>query len=138
MQPLGWTRLFVQPFCFMLFTVASRGAKEICVLSSFLDLVEAAACYPFIKKQWVEFLGERPDRLIDRVETTPSLGQAQRDRGCGAQQGTIAPFRRTCWGPSDRCRQMVSYCSMTARRAVLSAAMTRRSGKRRRLRVPSA
>jgi NAD(P)H-dependent FMN reductase len=43
-------------------------------LTSFLDLVEAAACYPLIKKQWVEFLGERPDPLIDRVETTRSLG----------------------------------------------------------------
>ena len=35
----------------------------------FMDLVEAAACYPLIKKQWVEFLGERPDPLIDREET---------------------------------------------------------------------
>ena len=38
-------------------------------ITSFLDLVEAAACYPIIKKQWVEFLGERPDPLIDRQET---------------------------------------------------------------------
>lgn len=43
-------------------------------ITCFLDLVEAAACYPVIKKQWVEFLGERPDPLIDRVETTPTLG----------------------------------------------------------------
>lgn len=39
-------------------------------ITSFLDLVEAAACYPLIKKRWVEFLGERPDPLIDREETT--------------------------------------------------------------------
>ena len=35
----------------------------------FLDLVEAAKRYPTLKKQWVEFLGERPDAAIDRVET---------------------------------------------------------------------
>jgi chromate reductase len=35
----------------------------------FLDLVEAAKHYPALKKQWVEFLGERPDAAIDRVET---------------------------------------------------------------------
>jgi NAD(P)H-dependent FMN reductase len=42
-------------------------------ITCFLDLVEAAACYPLIKKQWVEFLGERPDPVIDREETAPSL-----------------------------------------------------------------
>jgi len=25
--------------------------------------------YPALKKQWIEFLGERPEPLIDRVET---------------------------------------------------------------------
>ena len=35
----------------------------------FLDLVEAAKHYPALKKQWVEFLGERPDGVTDRVET---------------------------------------------------------------------
>jgi NAD(P)H-dependent FMN reductase len=34
----------------------------------FLDLVEAAKHYPGLKKTWVEFLGEQPDRAIDRVE----------------------------------------------------------------------
>lgn len=34
----------------------------------FLDLVEAAKHYPCAKKAWVEFLGERPDPVIDRVE----------------------------------------------------------------------
>ena len=38
-------------------------------ITCFLDLVEAAACYPIIRKQWVEFLGERPDPVIDREET---------------------------------------------------------------------
>ena len=37
----------------------------------FLDLVEAAKHYRALKKQWVEFLGERPDAAIDRVEHTP-------------------------------------------------------------------
>jgi chromate reductase, NAD(P)H dehydrogenase (quinone) len=38
----------------------------------FMDLVEAAKHYPGLKKQWVEFLGERPNALIDRVETSPA------------------------------------------------------------------
>jgi chromate reductase, NAD(P)H dehydrogenase (quinone) len=37
-------------------------------ISSFLDLVEAAKHYPCAKHAWVEFLGERPDPVIDRVE----------------------------------------------------------------------
>lgn len=41
-------------------------------IECFLDLVEAAACYAVIKKQWVEFLGERPDPATDRIETTPA------------------------------------------------------------------
>lgn len=40
-------------------------------IECFMDLVEAATQYPALKKQWVEFLGERPDAAIDRVETTP-------------------------------------------------------------------
>jgi chromate reductase, NAD(P)H dehydrogenase (quinone) len=34
----------------------------------FLDLVEAAKHYPCAKKAWIEFLGERPNPAIDRVE----------------------------------------------------------------------
>ena len=37
-------------------------------IAGFLELVEAAMHYPRIKKAWVEFLGERPDPVIDRVE----------------------------------------------------------------------
>ena len=40
-------------------------------IECFLDLVEAAKHYRALKKQWVEFLGERPDATIDRVENTP-------------------------------------------------------------------
>lgn len=39
-------------------------------IGCFLDLVEAAKHYPALKKQWVEFLGEQPDRETDRVETS--------------------------------------------------------------------
>lgn len=39
-------------------------------IECFMDLVEAAKHYPGLHKQWVEFLGERPDAAIDRVETT--------------------------------------------------------------------
>jgi chromate reductase, NAD(P)H dehydrogenase (quinone) len=34
----------------------------------FLDLVEASTHYPCVKGEWVEFLGERPDPLVDRVD----------------------------------------------------------------------
>jgi NAD(P)H-dependent FMN reductase len=34
----------------------------------FLDLVEASTHYPCVKREWVEFLGERPDPAVDRVE----------------------------------------------------------------------
>lgn len=33
-----------------------------------MELVEATKHYPTIKTQWVEFLGERPDEAVDRVE----------------------------------------------------------------------
>jgi chromate reductase, NAD(P)H dehydrogenase (quinone) len=39
-------------------------------LGCFLDLVEAAKHYPGLKKQWVEFLGEHPNRATDRIETS--------------------------------------------------------------------
>lgn len=38
------------------------------VIDCFLDFVEASKHYPEMKKQWVEFLGERPDPATDRVE----------------------------------------------------------------------
>jgi hypothetical protein len=34
----------------------------------FMDLVEAAKHYPKLKKSWVEFLGEQPNRATNRVE----------------------------------------------------------------------
>ena len=37
-------------------------------ISAFIDLGEAAKHYPCVRKQWVEFLGERPDPVLDRVE----------------------------------------------------------------------
>jgi chromate reductase, NAD(P)H dehydrogenase (quinone) len=48
-------------------TLQQRFERE---LECFMELVEAATRYPTLKKQWVEFLGERPDASIDRVETT--------------------------------------------------------------------
>jgi chromate reductase len=44
-------------------------------IECFMDLVEAAARYPALKKQWVEFLGEKPDPIIDRIETA-SIGSS--------------------------------------------------------------
>ena len=41
-------------------------------LGCFLDLVEAAKHYPALKKDWIEFLGEKPDPATDRVESTIS------------------------------------------------------------------
>jgi chromate reductase len=37
-------------------------------IGCFIDLVEASKHYPNLKKQWVEFLGERPDEETTRVE----------------------------------------------------------------------
>jgi chromate reductase len=37
-------------------------------LTGFLELAEAAKKYPHIKTAWIEFLGERPDPVFDRVE----------------------------------------------------------------------
>ncbi|HEX2059690.1 MAG TPA: NAD(P)H-dependent oxidoreductase [Thermoanaerobaculia bacterium] len=44
------------------------------ILGCFLDLVEAAKHYPALKKEWVEFLGEKPDAATDRVETNAVAG----------------------------------------------------------------
>jgi chromate reductase len=38
-------------------------------IKCFMDLVEAAKHFPAMKSQWVEFLGERAAKEIDRVET---------------------------------------------------------------------
>jgi len=37
-------------------------------LKGFMDLVEASKNYPCAKKAWVEYLGERPEPVLDRVE----------------------------------------------------------------------
>jgi NAD(P)H-dependent FMN reductase len=42
-------------------------------LGCFMDLVEAATHYPALKKEWIEFLGERPEPLIDREETSDTV-----------------------------------------------------------------
>jgi chromate reductase, NAD(P)H dehydrogenase (quinone) len=39
-------------------------------VAGFMELVEAAVHYPCAKRAWVEFLGERPDPQVDRVERT--------------------------------------------------------------------
>jgi chromate reductase, NAD(P)H dehydrogenase (quinone) len=35
---------------------------------NFMDLVEASKHYPCVKRHWVEYLGERPEPSLDRVE----------------------------------------------------------------------
>jgi len=35
---------------------------------AFTDLVEAAKHYPCVRNAWIEFLGERPDPAVDRVD----------------------------------------------------------------------
>jgi NAD(P)H-dependent FMN reductase len=37
-------------------------------INNFLDLVEASTHYPCVKRHWVEYLGERPEPELDRVE----------------------------------------------------------------------
>lgn len=46
-------------------TLGKRFEDNIC---AFMDLVEAARNYPCLKKAWVEFLGEQPDPVTERVE----------------------------------------------------------------------
>jgi chromate reductase len=46
-------------------TLAKRFEEN---LAAFMSLVEAAKNYPCIKKAWVEFLGEKPDPVTERVE----------------------------------------------------------------------
>jgi NAD(P)H-dependent FMN reductase len=46
-------------------TLAQRFENNI---AAFMDLVEAAKNYPCMKKAWVEFLGENPDPVTERVE----------------------------------------------------------------------
>jgi hypothetical protein len=41
---------------------------------NFLNLVEAAKHYPCVKQTWVEYLGEKPDPAIDRVEVSAAAG----------------------------------------------------------------
>jgi chromate reductase, NAD(P)H dehydrogenase (quinone) len=37
---------------------------------NFMNLVEAATHYPCVKRAWIEYLGEKPDPAIDRVEVS--------------------------------------------------------------------
>jgi NAD(P)H-dependent FMN reductase len=37
-------------------------------LVNFMDLVEASRHYPCVKREWVEYLGEHPEPVLDRVE----------------------------------------------------------------------
>lgn len=37
-------------------------------VANFMDLVEASKHYPCVKRAWVEYLGEEPDPLLDRVQ----------------------------------------------------------------------
>lgn len=46
-------------------TLAKRFEDNI---TAFMDLVEAAKNYPCLKKTWVEFLGEKTDKVTERVE----------------------------------------------------------------------
>jgi NAD(P)H-dependent FMN reductase len=46
-------------------TLSSRFVNNV---MGFMSLVEAAKHYPCMKKAWVEFLGEQPDAVTDRVE----------------------------------------------------------------------
>ena len=44
---------------------------------NFLSLVEAATDYPCLKRAWVEYLGERPDPAIDRVDVAAAAPAAR-------------------------------------------------------------
>ncbi|MEV4410301.1 NAD(P)H-dependent oxidoreductase [Catellatospora sp. NPDC049609] len=42
--------------------------RFVATLTGFLELAEAALHYPCAKQVWIEFLGERPDPVVDRIE----------------------------------------------------------------------
>ena len=44
------------------------GTRLEATITGFMDNVEAAKHYPCVKQAWVEFLGEQPEPVIDRVE----------------------------------------------------------------------
>jgi NAD(P)H-dependent FMN reductase len=46
-------------------------------VANFLSLVEAATDYPCVKRAWVEYLGERPDPAIDRVDVAAAAPAAR-------------------------------------------------------------
>jgi chromate reductase len=48
------------------------GARFEKTVQSFLSLAEAAKHYPCMKRAWVEFLGEPPGAVADRVDPVPS------------------------------------------------------------------
>jgi hypothetical protein len=41
-------------------------------VANFMDLVEASKHYPCVKRAWIEFLGERVEPRIDRVQAAAS------------------------------------------------------------------
>jgi hypothetical protein len=41
---------------------------------NFMNLVEAAKHYPCVKQAWIEYLGEKPEPAIDRVEVPTVAG----------------------------------------------------------------
>ena len=44
-------------------------------LACFMDLVEAAKHYRGLKKEWIEFLGEKPDAATEREETASVVAE---------------------------------------------------------------
>jgi chromate reductase, NAD(P)H dehydrogenase (quinone) len=55
-------------------TEAEMQARFESNIVNFMSLVEAAKHYPCVKQAWVEYLGEKPDPAIDRVEVSPISG----------------------------------------------------------------
>jgi NAD(P)H-dependent FMN reductase len=47
---------------------AQLAGRLVDTVAKFIDLVEASTHYPCVKRAWVEFLGEQPDPVVDRVE----------------------------------------------------------------------
>lgn len=51
---------------------SALGSRFDKTVQSFLSLAEAAKHYPCMKRAWVEFLGEPPGAVADRVDPVPS------------------------------------------------------------------
>ena len=63
-------------------------------IANFMDQVEAATNYPYVKRAWVEYLGEQPDPATNRIEGVWPAASVSRD----ARNASELPPARSAGG----------------------------------------